>query len=345
MGRWQEVTQKKSGFCPVCNSHGGLSIKRVRETYPVRGESIAAENDVAFCASCGAEVYDHDLDAATMERVYAEYRRRHDLISPDELVVLREKYDLGQRGLAKLLDWSPVTIYRYEKGALPLPAHADALRRLTDPSEMKRLIGERGHMLRPRELKRAQARLESVPSADHEASVAVAALEKRFGADRPSPETGFREFDFDKLVNMMLFFAQESGGLYKTSMMKHLWYADFLHFKRNAVSISGARYAALPNGPALDKWLLCLQAAVETGEVSVEPVAAANWEADLVKAEADFRKELFTADEIETMEEVAKRLHGISTRKLVERSHLEDAWKLTPVGKAISYNHALNLKW
>ena len=83
------MTQKKSGFCPVCNSYGELSIKRVRETYPVRGESITAENDVAFCDACGAEVYDQDLDAATMERVYAEYRRRHGLISPDELVALR----------------------------------------------------------------------------------------------------------------------------------------------------------------------------------------------------------------------------------------------------------------
>jgi hypothetical protein len=144
---------------------------------------------------------------------------------------------------------------------------------------------------------------------------------------------------------MMLYFVQRADGLYKIAMMKHLWYADFLHFKEYSVSISGSRYAALPNGPALDEWLLCLQAAVETEEISVEPVTVGNWEADLVKAETDFDKDLFNPDELATMEDVAKRLHGMSTKALVERSHLEDAWKLTPVGKAISYNHALNLKW
>lgn len=338
------MAQKKNGFCPACNAHKELAVKRIQETYSVRGEPITTENEVAYCSSCGAEVYDHELDAATLERVYAEYRRRHDLISPGALVALREKYGLGQRGLAKLLDWSPATIYRYEKGALPLPAHADILKRLADPSEMEKVIKERGHVLSPRELKRVQECFNNALPAK-ETIEAITLLEKKFRAYGASPETGFRDFDFDKLLNMMLYFAQESDGLYKTALMKHLWYADFLHFKRNAVSISGARYAALPNGPALDEWLLCLQAAVETGEISVEPVAVADWEADLVKADTGFDKELFFADELATMKEVAEHLHGLSTKALVERSHLEDAWKLTPVGKVISYNHALNLKW
>lgn len=44
--------------------------------------------------------------------------------------------------------------------------------------------------------------------------------------------TGFREFDFEKLVNVILYFASKVPNFYKTKLMKCLWYADMLAFKR-----------------------------------------------------------------------------------------------------------------
>lgn len=35
---------------------------------------------------------------------------------------------------------------------------------------------------------------------------------------------------------------------------KYLWYTDFLHFKRTGTGITGATYAALPNGPQLNNY-------------------------------------------------------------------------------------------
>jgi hypothetical protein len=45
--------------------------------------------------------------------------------------------------------------------------------------------------------------------------------------------------------------------------MKLLFYADFLHFKLNEVSITGARYAHAPHGPVPDQFETWLTALVD----------------------------------------------------------------------------------
>lgn len=332
----------KMGYCPNCNNRRELLIKTVDETYPVRGEPVTVKAEVAVCGNCGENVFDLELDSANLERTYAEYRRRKGLPSPMEIVSLREKYGLGQRTLAKLLGWSPATIYRYEKGAVPIPAHGEALKRLlAEPAEVLKLAKARGGELSPRESSRLRQRLTGLLDEDRKMA-ALAALKKKAGSP-PNLENGFREFDFEKLVGMFVFFAAKDV-ICKTALMKLLWYADFVHFKRHAVSISGARYASLPYGPALDDWLLCLQAAVDAGAVTVESAILSDGsEADLVCAETGLDEHIFSEEELAAMQEVAGRFGGLSTKKLVELSHKEDAWKLTPRGRVISYEHALSL--
>ena len=235
----------KTGYCPKCNANREVLIKTVDEAYPVRGEMVTIMAEVAFCAYCGEDVFDPDLDSTNLERAYIEYRRRNGLLSPIEITGLREKFSMGQRTLAKLLGWSPATVYRYEKGAVPTPAHGEILKRLTDPSEVVNLVKSRGSNLSPRERSRLDQKLTLV--LDNEIRMAsLTALKKRAGTG-PCLENGFREFDFEKLAGMMTFFT--ASKISKISLMKLLWLADFLHFKKYAVSISGARYASLPFRP------------------------------------------------------------------------------------------------
>lgn len=336
------IRVSKTGYCPKCNDNRELLIKVVDETYPVRGEPVTIKAEIAVCAECGEDVFDLDLDSANLERAYAEYRRRKGLLAPMDIIALREKYGLGQRTLAKLLGWSPATVYRYEKGAVPTPAHGEILKGLTEPAEMLNLLKSRGNILSPRERSRLNQKLSGLLDSERKTAV-LAALKKR-ASSRPSLENGFREFDFEKLAGMMIFFAAARSKISKIALMKLLWYADFMHFKKHAVSISGARYASLPYGPALDDWMLCLQAATDTGAVTIESLILSNGnEADLVCVETEPDEHIFSEEELATMREVAKRFGKLSAKKLTDLSHREDAWKRTPTGQPISYEHALSL--
>ncbi len=199
------IRVSKTWYCPKCNENRKLLIKTVDETYPVRGESVTIKAEVAVCGQCGEDVFDPDLDSANLERAYAEYRRQKGLLSPTEIIALREKYGLGQRTLAKLLGWSPATVYRYEKGAVPTPAHGEILKGLTGPSEVSNLLKSRGNVLSPRERSRLNQKLAGL--LDSERRMAPLTALKKRASSRPSLENGFREFDFEKLAGMMAFFA------------------------------------------------------------------------------------------------------------------------------------------
>ncbi len=43
-----------------------------QETFPVRDVSITMTTQVRICMACGADVYDRDLDAQSLDQAYAQ---------------------------------------------------------------------------------------------------------------------------------------------------------------------------------------------------------------------------------------------------------------------------------
>ncbi len=60
--------------------------------------------------------------------------------------------------------------------------------------------------------------------------------------------TGRVSLNLNKVIEMINYLAANTHSLYKVKLMKMLWYADSLHFKRNGISISGLAYSVLPIG-------------------------------------------------------------------------------------------------
>ncbi len=106
-------------YCPTCNTDRDATVYKREETYPVKGEPITIIADVVVCNVCGDTIYDDELDGRNLERAYADYRKKHGLLSPEDIKQIRAKYGLSQRGISALLGWSPTTIARYETGAIP----------------------------------------------------------------------------------------------------------------------------------------------------------------------------------------------------------------------------------
>lgn len=324
----------KTAYCPACQDIVPAKPIYKKEIYPVRGVDITIDARVLTCEKCGKDIFDPELDEANLNRAYEMYRKQFRVLSSEDIRQLRTKYNISQRTLAKLLGWSPATIYRYEKGNLITPAHNDCLKRLYDPMEFRKLVSDKEHLLTETEKKYIQI---DANTTNQPESYEVS-LTELF----PCIENGYKKLDIRKLLNMTAFFTQ--NGLSKTALMKHLWLADFTHFKNYGISISGAVYAALPNGPALDNWLLFLQFAVNQGVIELEPIYYKNIEAELVKALEKAQLESFTTTEIETIEKVTRALKGKSAKKLSELSHNEDAYRLTQKNQAISYEHAFSLQ-
>lgn len=123
-------------FCEHCDKEVETRIVTREETYKVYGEKVSVNTKVMVCAECGQDLYNRELDSQTLNKVYDIYRKRHKLLSPEEIKEIRNQYGLSQREFAKVLNWGDKTIYRYENNSLQDKAHNSILILLKDPRNM-----------------------------------------------------------------------------------------------------------------------------------------------------------------------------------------------------------------
>lgn len=114
-------------YCEICEKEVETKIITRKENYTVCGEEVEVEAKVMVCAECGEDLFNEELDSATLLNAYNEYRRIHNLLKPEEIKKIREQYGLSQEDFAKLLNWEEKTIRRYENGAVQSPEHNSLL--------------------------------------------------------------------------------------------------------------------------------------------------------------------------------------------------------------------------
>jgi putative zinc finger/helix-turn-helix YgiT family protein len=341
--------QMKKAFCPHCDDDQEVSVQKTKGVYQVRDDNIASYEYIAVCSKCGSKLWVGELEAGNQARLYDAYRRKNGLLSATEIKMIREKFGLSQRALSKLLSWGEVTLHRYENGALQDKAHDTVLRLVADPKNMLTLL-ERNKTNLPRkvaeELNQKLGLLMGGEAA-HPPTDSTGAI----GEDSLTELNGYTTFAPDKLEGMILFFAGSYQPCFKTRLNKLLFYADFLHFKETARSISGSRYQAFQYGPVPENYQDVLEAmqaegAIELSEEVFEPYQGEgkSFAGENVVAKVNWQPNLFTASEIECLQLVADVFNGWSASKIKDYSHDEPAYKSSSPLDYISYKKADTLR-
>jgi len=171
----------------------------------------------------------------------------------------------------------------------------------------------------------------------------LALIESQLTSHDPDARSGYLRFSPAKFFNVVLFFCR-GEGLPKTKLNKLLWYADFLHFKRHAVSITGARYAHCTHGPAPDKYdflLTYLQDCV--GELRSEDRSAGRYDWEVLCTTREPRLGAFTDSELQALIDVRAHFSSFTARQIREFSHREKGYTATEDGDLISYEYANSL--
>ena len=115
--------------CPTCGTTMVEKRRTLRLT--VNGEEIAVPAAVHLhCPECGEVVLRFRDSRRLSEDATAIYRKKHGLLSADEIRALRERFDLTQLELARLLHLGANTISRWESGRNVQTAALDILLRL-----------------------------------------------------------------------------------------------------------------------------------------------------------------------------------------------------------------------
>ena len=105
--------------------------KRGTLRLPVNGEAIAVPSATHLsCPKCGEVVLRFQDSKRLGEDAIAIYRKKHGLLSADEIRAIRERFKLMQADLAQLLRLGANTISRWESGRNVQTAAMDILLRM-----------------------------------------------------------------------------------------------------------------------------------------------------------------------------------------------------------------------
>jgi putative zinc finger/helix-turn-helix YgiT family protein len=115
--------------CPTCGTT--MVERRGRLLFPVNGEEITVASAVHLkCPKCH-EVVLRPQDARRLgQDAIMIYRRKHGLLSADQIRAIREHFDLTQADFARLLRLGGNTLSRWEAGRNVQTESMDTLLRL-----------------------------------------------------------------------------------------------------------------------------------------------------------------------------------------------------------------------
>ena len=328
-------------YCEVCEREVETKIITRKEVFNVCGEDIEIAAQVMVCAECGEELFNEELDSATLINAYNEYRRRHKLLLPEEIRKIREQYGLSQRSFAKLLNWGDKTIRRYENGAVQDRAHNSLLLFLREPENMRTYLTENEVALDEKQIVKL---LETVEKLEQDTDFRVGRRYfDLFFSKIPCEENGFKGFDYEKLCAMVLFFAHKSAGLLKTKLMKLLNYSDMIFYKENGLSISGLKYAHLPYGPVPDNFDMILGKMAADHIAHIEVLYDGAYENHQVVPECDVPEGALSDEEIEVLERIYEEFKNFGSVEISNYSHREKGYNVTKTGQIISYAYAMDI--
>lgn len=310
---------------------------------PFRKEIFGLPYQFYFCEDSGEQFTTTALDELNMRMVYNQYRAKNHIPLPEEIKAIREKYDVSASRMGEILGFGPNTYGQYEKGDLPSMANSKLLRIAEDPSKLIDLIEDwetNSGNAKVDLIKRTQRLIKE------QNSQFIDFEDYLMGGSESDLFTGFKNPNFEKLAEMIVFFAQRVP-CYKTKMNKLLFYADFAMFRQYGQSMSGTRYRAIPYGPVPNSFESIFESLAKQDIIDLlyEELPQGGQKQFLEgRKDRPFNSDLFSDKELEILNMVREKFKKIKPFQIVELSHKEKAWIENEESRSfISYNYALDL--
>lgn len=329
-------------YCPKCSKMTDSQVISKEEMFKVKGEDIKIMSSIAICNECKEEVFVEELEEVNLKTAFTEYRKLHDLLTPMQIIEIRERYGLSQRSLSKLLGWGEITIHRYESGSLQDEAHDEVLELISKPENLLEIYEKQAHLLAPYVSEALKKRIDDLIKKEIQPNFHKV-LEQLFLSERKVGEfTGYKNFDLEKIKSMVLYILG-FHETYVTKINKLLWYMDFLCYKAYSVSISGNSYTRSAYGPTADDYELIISVMLKDALIGKNEVVVHDTVREQLKSLTPCDKSIFSDDEIKVMDFVLNKFKDFKCSKISEYSHEEAPYKNTVEGQKISYTLAENL--
>ena len=302
-------------------TEGNAALHKKIKSMTFRKEEYDVYDFYYKCEDTGKEFSTTETGDLTMKQLYNRYREKNDILFPDQIISLREKYGLSSAKMSSILGFGPNIYKSYEKGDIPNKSNSTLLNVAKDPKQFYS-IAEKSKQLSIKELNDLE---EIISKNFKENSGSGSEKYLRINSDEINQYTGYVQRNFEKFANMVLFFI-EDGRTFATRLNKYLFYSDFRFYSMTGSSISGYSYCAIDNGPVPDEYKRLYWKLWEKGFIDNKEITISNKTFERFVPAKEFNRDLFTQKELKVIKKVYDDLRYKKTEEIIELSHKEKGW-------------------
>jgi len=245
------VIKSEKRICPCCMEKHDVNTVVIDDHTTFKNVDVDYTAQYYYCDKADELYTDENQISANDISMKDAYRSKTGLLTSSQIVDIREKYDITQSDLCILLGWGEKTITRYESHQVQDKAHDTILRKIdSDPEWFISLLKTSKDSISlfsyEKYLNIAAELFED--NEDRYLRKTIEAVYARY-SDKPLLH-GNSALSLDKVVDVIRYYASsvKVKYLYKVKLMKLLWYADALSYKKYHNTITGLVYQAYPMG-------------------------------------------------------------------------------------------------
>ena len=323
-----------------------MTLQIEKNTLVFRKRKFEYNHKSYYCEDSGEHLTTTELDEFNLNQVYNQYRDSHNIPFPDEIIKLRQKYNLSASMMSKILGLGANSYRNYEKGEVPNLANANLISTVIKSIMNFKLLVDLNNDLNEDEKSKILRKIELALDGNKANKDDIRYVNILFENKLPDNYSGYRKPSMEKMSNMILFFSEKLMPT-ETMMNKLLFYSDFLNYKKTAYSISGANYMAHNYGPVPERYGGIFDYVSDKNYIlmNMEDYGNGIWGKCFYKSpQKDFASELFSSEEIESLNIIIETFKHCNATQIKDKSHEEKAWIDNEKHKGlIDYNYAFDL--
>ncbi len=338
-----KVIKSEKQLCTCCMEEHEVKTVLVKEQTTYKDRRVCYDAVYFYC-DVADELYmdEHQVQVNDIEMKNA-YRRMEGLLTSKDICAIRSKYGITQSDLCALLGWGGKTITRYESHQVQDRAHDTILKKLDrDPEWFLSLLNDAKGALTEEAYLSYFSAATALYEEDRDLYLrkAIEASYARYRGNRLFH--GDTELSLDKVVDVIRYFASSSKvtNLFKVKLMKLMWYADALSFKKRGHAITGLVYKALPMGAAP----MAHDSIINLKGVPCEEVDMGETNAYYFSLKGAKSFPALSKEDKSILDTVIEKLGGMTKDEIVSFMHKEQAYIETAPRDVIQFKYAKSLQ-
>lgn len=324
--------------CPFCGQSSGLESQITEKVF--RKEKFRIREFFYKCEVCHEEFTTTDLDEVIINQVYNQYREKFGIFFPEELISLRNRYQLSAQKMSLVLGLGINTYSNYEKGEMPTMASNNLINSAKNHEIFLSYVNQAKNEFTDKSFRDLKKHIDHlIQDANQKDDLVLYYINKY---QRPNEFTGYAIPDVKKVANLLLYLISSCNPDYndKLKLNKLLFYSDYFHYQQTGKSITGLAYRAIPYGPVPVNYDY-LFAYLTNDQKLIEPAFAESLNSKVIEyfsVKKPFDLTVFDQLELQTIDRIIEKFRNTNSWELVELSHKEKAWiELNASSGIISY--------